>query len=153
MTVANEAGAARWLGWRLLAAALGVLLLLRAATLIVGAAPGRIDLLTVCAAAFCTVASAYLWWFALRGNRHESRRWMWAGIRPGLMVGAIGLVLGTIGPMILAPDANQGPLLGCLVAFPVGVLLGTVIGLILYSRRRKRATTAPVPKNMTTPAP
>ena len=44
-----------------------------------------------------------------------------------IMFGCIGFVLGFIGPMILAPSANQGPLLG----FILGPL-GCFIGLIFY---------------------
>jgi hypothetical protein len=44
------------------------------------------------------------------------------------MLGSIGFAAGFFGPMILTPDANQGPLLGMFVTGPLGVLVGAVIG-------------------------
>jgi hypothetical protein len=46
-----------------------------------------------------------------------------------LAVGGIGFALGFFGPMILAPDANQGPLLGMFYTGPLGLLAGFVIGV------------------------
>jgi len=43
-----------------------------------------------------------------------------------------------MGPMILAPKANQGPLLGIFITGPAGVLIGAVAGLVaglIKSRR------------------
>lgn len=46
-----------------------------------------------------------------------------------LMVGGISFAIGFFGPMILAPGANQGPLLGILITGPLGVVLGFVVGV------------------------
>lgn len=43
-------------------------------------------------------------------------------------IGIICFSAGFFGPMILAPGANQGPLLGILITGPLGLLLGFVIG-------------------------
>jgi hypothetical protein len=64
------------------------------------------------------------WW------RHETP------IGFGLFVGTVSFLAGFIGPMILAPDANQGPLLGILYTGPIGVLVGLAWGLV-RARRRK----------------
>jgi hypothetical protein len=45
-------------------------------------------------------------------------------------LGAVGFACGFFGPIVLAPDANQGPLLGLLVTGPGGVVLGFVAGLV-----------------------
>lgn len=45
-------------------------------------------------------------------------------------VGGVSFALGFFGPMILAPGANQGPLLGILITGPLGALAGLVIGLL-----------------------
>jgi hypothetical protein len=58
-----------------------------------------------------------------------------------LTVGAIGFVGGFFGPMILAPDANQGPLLGLFITGPLGFVLGGLAGLV-YGLARKRAVAA-----------
>ena len=47
----------------------------------------------------------------------------------GLLCGAVGFVGGFFGPLVLAPEANQGPLLGIFITGPLGVLVGGVGGL------------------------
>jgi hypothetical protein len=64
------------------------------------------------------------WW------RHENP------IGFGLFVGAISFLAGFVGPMILAPDANQGPLLGILYTGPIGTLVGFAWGVIRARQRR-----------------
>ena len=54
------------------------------------------------------------------------------------LVGAIGFVGGFFGPMIFAPDANQGPLLGLLVTGPGGAVLGAVSGFLYGLGRARR---------------
>ncbi len=55
-----------------------------------------------------------------------------------LVLGVVGFVLGFFGPMLLAPQANQGPMLGIFITGPVGFLAGLVIGIV-----RMRAATLP----------
>ena len=43
---------------------------------------------------------------------------------------------GFFGPMVFAPGANQGPLLGILITGPIGVLVGLGVGLWRESKRR-----------------
>lgn len=60
-----------------------------------------------------------------------------------MVVGTVGFLGGFFGPMILAPDANQGPLLGIFVTGPLGFLLGGAGGLVYGLARRsaqQRAT-------------
>jgi hypothetical protein len=49
---------------------------------------------------------------------------------PALLVGGIGFAAGFFGPMILAPGANQGPMLGIFITGPVGFLLGLGFGIV-----------------------
>lgn len=44
-------------------------------------------------------------------------------------VGAVSFLVGFIGPIILAPEANQGPLLGIFITGPLGTLAGLVTGV------------------------
>jgi hypothetical protein len=44
-------------------------------------------------------------------------------------VGLIGFALGFVGPMVLAPGANQGPMLGIFITGPLGFVAGLVWGL------------------------
>ena len=47
--------------------------------------------------------------------------------------GAIGFVAGFFGPIVLTPEANQGPLLGIFITGPAGDLLGGMLGALLGS--------------------
>lgn len=44
------------------------------------------------------------------------------------LVGLIGFVVGFFGPILVTPEANQGPLLGIFITGPLGFLLGLLIG-------------------------
>jgi hypothetical protein len=55
------------------------------------------------------------------------------------VLGSIGFALGFFGPMIFAPGANQGPMLGIFITGPVGALLGAVLGGA-YGSRQARAS-------------
>ena len=48
----------------------------------------------------------------------------WFGV-----LGIVGFLCGFIGPMVLAPDANQGPMLGIFITGPTGALLGALLGV------------------------
>jgi hypothetical protein len=48
---------------------------------------------------------------------------------PALLVGGIGFAAGFFGPIIFAPDANQGPLLGIFITGPLGFLAGLGWGI------------------------
>lgn len=53
-----------------------------------------------------------------------------------LLVGGAGFAAGFFGPMLLAPGANQGPMLGIFITGPLGYLVGAGLGL-WYARRRE----------------
>jgi hypothetical protein len=69
-------------------------------------------------------------------------RYVWrqlGSVEPGIMrsmtmgallVGAAGFSAGFFGPMILSPEANQGPLLGIFITGPLGFLAGGIGGAI-----------------------
>jgi hypothetical protein len=70
-------------------------------------------------------------WGAVRYGPIRSR-W-WRGEHPvgfALFVGGIAFLIGFVGPMILAPGANQGPLLGIFITGPLGLLVGLGWGLL-----------------------
>jgi len=82
-------------------------------------------------------------------------RWMWRRLSattraPGLalsiaegalLVGGIGFLAGFVGPLIFAPQANQGPMLGIFITGPLGVILGGIGGGLRWLARRKRDPT------------
>ena len=55
----------------------------------------------------------------------------------GYLVRALGFVAGFFGRIIFAPEANQGPLLGIFITGPLGVVLGTAIGIVFYLVRQR----------------
>lgn len=46
----------------------------------------------------------------------------------GFLLGSIGFVLGFVGPILLTPSSNQGPLLGIFITGPIGFILGLIGG-------------------------
>ena len=50
-------------------------------------------------------------------------------VRPAMLLGGIGFAIGFVGPMIFAPGANQGPLLGIFITGPGGFVLGLIVGV------------------------
>ncbi|HET9951482.1 MAG TPA: hypothetical protein VFS09_06765 [Candidatus Eisenbacteria bacterium] len=102
---------------------------------------GRFDPMGAIFAAWAVTMAAYGWWFALRGHVAESRRRMRFALTGGLLLGGIGFILGFFGPIVLKPDANQGPLLGIFVTGPLGFVLGSGLGWI-FARGGTVAMTA-----------
>lgn len=47
-----------------------------------------------------------------------------------LTIGGIAFAAGFLGPIVLDPEANQGPLLGIFITGPLGLVAGFVVGLI-----------------------
>lgn len=57
-----------------------------------------------------------------------------------IILGAAGFLAGFFGPMVFAPDANQGPLVGILISGPGGAVLGAVLCVIFRSLRSSPKT-------------
>ena len=49
-------------------------------------------------------------------------------VRWATVMGFTGLACGFFGPMVLAPEANQGPMLGLFITGPGGAVLGAFVG-------------------------
>jgi hypothetical protein len=77
-----------------------------------------------------TVAFLCLW-FALRGEYKRSRARMLYALMCALIVGGISFLVGFVGPMIIYPQSNQGPLFGIFITGPLGFVAGAVIGTIV----------------------
>ncbi len=72
------------------------------------------------------------------GTAHLRHGFLSAIVLGALLLGSIGFVLGFFGPMIIDPEANQGPLLGLLITGPGGFLLGGPLGALWWWWRRER---------------
>jgi len=61
-----------------------------------------------------------------------------AAFKGSAIFGSIGFIAGFIGPMIISPDANQGPLMGIFLTGPLGAFMGLVFGGIWWFIRRTK---------------
>ncbi len=88
-------------------------------------------------ALLCAILVGRYVWISLGSARVD-------GVLPGLLVGAavgggVGFAGGFFGPLIFAPDANQGPLLGIFITGPLGLVLGALAGFIYAIRKPAKA--------------
>jgi hypothetical protein len=84
-----------------------------------------------------TVASI-CWWFALLGHIAKSRVQIKFTVLGAVIIGCISFAVGFVGPILLAPRSNQGPLLGIFVTGPFGVVAGAMIGAFIGCVRTHR---------------
>ncbi len=81
-------------------------------------------------------------------KRHDRPSILGYGLIAAVCVGATGFVAGFFLPLLLSPEANQGPLLGIFVTGPGGALLGFAVGftagLLRFDRKRLFAATGAV---------
>src|SRR5215213_9627615 len=90
-----------------------------------------LTLLLITTAALC-------WWFALRGDRPDSRSAIAATWKGGLWTGVPSFVLGFVGPLVVWPDSNLGPLLGILFTGPIGFVGGALAAVAFRVVRASR---------------
>ncbi len=85
-------------------------------------------------ALFCSLGAG---WFVWKKLGTQPQGLMTASMVGAIVVGAIGFSAGFFGPIIFAPEANQGPLLGIFITGPLGFLLGGIGGSIYWYRKNK----------------
>jgi hypothetical protein len=87
------------------------------------------------------VSMGLLWWWAALGGREPgTRARLQASWRAGWMLGTAGLGVGFVGPLVVAPEASLGPLLGILITGPAGFVVGALGGAVSRVRRRPSPT-------------
>lgn len=96
---------------------------------------GRFAWIRVLGSLLCALLVVrYIW-----GHSASAPRGLFSAVVLGALVtGVVGFSVGFFGPIIFAPGANQGPLLGIFITGPLGVLLGAVGGGIYWLTRRNR---------------
>ena len=75
------------------------------------------------------------WGSALVNDLSDTRRRIRASWRAGCLVGGVGLVLGFVAPLALAPKASLGPLLGILLTGPLGFVVGALTAVAGWPKR------------------
>jgi hypothetical protein len=55
-----------------------------------------------------------------------------------LLVGGVSFCAGFFGPILFAPGANQGPMLGIFITGPLGFVAGAIGGAVYWHVRRRR---------------
>ena len=76
------------------------------------------------------------WWTAFGPQQPATRARIESGWRMGWIVGAVGLAVGFVGPLLVTPKASLGPLLGILITGPAGFVLGALGGAAAGRRSR-----------------
>ncbi|RAI90028.1 hypothetical protein [Algoriphagus yeomjeoni] len=79
---------------------------------------------------------AYHVWKKKENKKPSQGSYILAG---ALGVGVAGFILGFFGPLILTPEANQGPLLGILITGPAGIAIGAIGGSIYWEIKKRKA--------------
>ena len=120
---------------RVLSAVVAVMMTFYAALALGGQVRGGFDPIGAALGAVAGTVGWLAWWFALRGDRPEHRARMRLALLGGFILGGIGFVLGFFGPLVIAPDANQGPLLGIFITGPAGFVVGTLVGTFVRYRK------------------
>ena len=91
--------------------------------------------LPLLASAACSVFTArYVW----RRTATVSQNLVSSVVLGALSIGTISFCAGFFGPLVFAPDANQGPLLGIFITGPLGCIAGAVGGAVHWNMRRTR---------------
>ena len=135
----NRTSEIPWTAYRIIAGFVGLFLTAFPLMVLRHQIQTGFDLLGAILGSTFSTAAAMCWWFALRGQLAESRAAMICSVLGGAILGGISFAAGFFGPIILTPDSNQGPLLGIFITGPIGfvlgVLLGTIVGIVRTSRR------------------
>jgi len=76
-------------------------------------------------------------WFVWRRSASAPSGLVSSVVVGALVTGAVGFSAGFFGPLVFAPGANQGPLLGLFITGPIGFLFGAGGGAIYWFARGK----------------
>lgn len=83
----------------------------------------------------CAVAAG---WFVWRGMACVPGGAVSCVMLGAVVLGGVGFAAGFFGPLLFAPGANQGPLLGIFITGPLGFVVGAIGGFVYWSLRRSK---------------
>jgi len=83
----------------------------------------------------CALAIGWFVWKKLGTMTLELGLYIFLG---GVILGSISFILGFFGPIIFAPEANQGPLLGIFITGPLGFLIGLIGGGVFWFIKKSK---------------
>jgi len=89
------------------------------------------------------VCSLAVGWYVWRRLTSGSAGLVSSVLLGAVVVGGVSFVAGFFGPMIFAPGANQGPLLGLFITGPLGAVAGAVGGGVLWMARSRKGNGRP----------
>ena len=98
----------------------------------------KVAMLPTIIALIIAIAVAVFVWKGVSASSHSLAYHILMG---GIIVGAIGFVLGFFGPIIFNFGGNQGPLLGLFITGPFGFILGLIASAIYWKVKAKRHRT------------
>ena len=102
--------------------------------------PGTPELIRLLLSLAAAITTGYYMWQAQFASGGLA-----AAIATGaILVGGLGFCAGFFGPLIFAPRANQGPLLGIFITGPLGVVIGAVGGAVRWWWRKKRSSSGSI---------
>lgn len=78
------------------------------------------------------VTMGLLCWWAALAHQPTTRARIGASWRAGWALGAAGLAIGFLGPLVVTPKANLGPLLGILITGPGAFVLGALAAALAW---------------------
>jgi hypothetical protein len=84
----------------------------------------------------------HVWRWSGAASRGRASSVLGSAVAGAAIVGGIAFCAGFFGPIIFAPGANQGPLLGIFITGPLGVVAGAVGGGLYglgQTRQRSRS--------------
>ncbi len=91
-------------------------------------------------AAYSLPGAAVVGWMVWKSASGKSIGPGFTMLAGALLLGGLGFAIGFLGPMLFAPSANQGPMLGIFITGPLGLVAGAIGGLVYALRKRAEAS-------------
>ena len=88
------------------------------------------------------ICAAGAGWFVWSSSTSAQNSLFLSVLYGAITLGAIGFAAGFFGPLIVMPEANQGPLLGIFITGPAGFVLGAVGGFVYWAKGRPTESSA-----------